>query len=284
MNENVELVAAYWTLAVGAEPHGGHEYSTVSFQKRVEAAARAGFRGIGIWHADLAHTLQNATLKDMQRILQDNGIKHVELEFLTDWWFADGERKQQADARKQKLFEAADVLGARVLKVGDFLRTICPMPQLIDAFAALCREGAEHGVLVAYEMMPFSQIDSLEAALALAQGAGAKNGGIYFDLWHIVKLGIPYEAVARFPAQYRAGIELNDGYVQSLPDLVEETTQHRKLCGAGEFDIQGFIRCMKNAGHTGPWGVEVLSRELRNLPIEELAPRAFNTSMEQFVG
>ena len=32
----------------------------------------------------------------------------------------------------------------------------------------------------------------------MVEGAGASNGGIVLDLWHIVKLKIPYDEVGRF--------------------------------------------------------------------------------------
>src|SRR5271169_2112425 len=109
MTGNVDLLASYWTLAVGAEPHTDHEYSTVGFRERVESAARAGFTGIGIWHADLEHSLQKLTLKEMRQILDANGIRHVEIEFLLDWYL-DGEAKQRSDVQKRKLLTAAEAL------------------------------------------------------------------------------------------------------------------------------------------------------------------------------
>src|SRR5262245_40793037 len=233
----VELLASYWTLSGGAVPHPDHEYSTFGFRERVEACARVGFTGLGLWHADLTHVLESMTLGDMRRILDDNGIRHVELEFLYDW-FVDGEKRQASDARRKLLLDAAEALGARHIKVGDFFQTRCPMPKLIEEFARLCREGAEHGTRILFEMMPFSVIDSIADSRALVEGTGASNGGIMFDLWHIVKLGIPYEEVARFPPRYFLGVELNDGYLKAPAgmELVEETTGHRKFCGTGEFD------------------------------------------------
>ena len=64
-----------------------------------------------------------------------------------------------------------------------------------------------------------------------------------FDLWHIVKLGIPYEKVMKFPKQYFIGVEINDGYLKTPAGMtiVEETTGHRELCGYGEFDVKGFM-------------------------------------------
>ena len=279
---NVELIASYWTLGGGALPHTDREYSTFEFRARVEQAARAGFRGIGLWHADLVHVRKTHTLKEMRQILDANGMRHVEIEFLTDWFLEPGERRTQSDAMRRMLLEAAEALGGRHIKVGDFFRTPVVMPQLIEEFAQLCADAAAHGTKIAYEMMPFCGIDSLEKARELVVGAGAKNGGIIFDLWHIVKLGIPYEKVWQFPAQHVLGVELNDGYVKNLPtqDLAEETTQYRRFCGQGEFDVKGFTARM--TGYRGPVGIEVLSKELRSWPLERAARIAYETTAAQF--
>jgi len=84
MKNIVELMSLYWTTA-GVFPSRG-EISRFDFKDRVQAAAKAGFKGVGIWHTDLEYILQHRTLKEMKRILDDNGIKHVELEFITDWF------------------------------------------------------------------------------------------------------------------------------------------------------------------------------------------------------
>jgi sugar phosphate isomerase/epimerase len=281
MKNNVELIASYWTLAGGAEPHTDHEYSVFDFKDRVEACAKAGFRGFGIWHADLLHTLKRRPLTEIKRILDDNGVKHIEVEFLGDW-FLTGERKKQSDLVKQDLLSAAEALGARHIKVGDFFHTDTPMPQVIDSFAALCRDAAAHGTKVVYELMPFAMIDTLPDALAMLKGAGEKNGGIIFDLWHIVKLGIPYEEISRFPLEYFFGVEINDGTFTAPWSLHEDTINHRMLCGEGQFDIRGFLDHVWKAGYRGPIGIEVLNKELRKRPLDELATRSFNTTAAQF--
>ena len=62
---------------------------------------------------------------------------------------------------------------------------------MIESFAELCTDAAKQGTLIGFEMMPFCDIDSIEKAMQLVDGAGAKNGGICLDLWHIAKLKIP---------------------------------------------------------------------------------------------
>ena len=281
MTNNVELLASYWTIAGGALPHTDKEYSPFDFKDRVEAIARAGFKGLGIWHSDLAQILERRSLKEMKQILDGNGMKHLELEFLGDW-FTDGEEKRNSDVRKKMLMEAAEVLGARHIKVGDFFKKKTPMPRLIESFAALCAEAEQRGTRIVFELMPFAMIDTLQDSLAMVSGAGAKNGGIAFDLWHIVKLHIPYEEVARVPAQYLLSVEINDGTFEAPWSLHEDTINHRRFCGEGEFDVKGFVQCLLKAGYQGPWGIEVLSQELRDKSLEELTTRAFQTTMAQF--
>ena len=275
-----DLLASYWTISA-AFPHTDKEYSPFDFKDRVESAAKAGFKGFGIWHADLEHVLQRRSLQEMKQILDDNGIQHIELEFLGDW-FLEGERKKQSDARKKMLLTAAEVLEARHVKAGDFFREKTPMPRLIESFAELCAEAAEHGTRVGFELMPFAMLDTLEDSLAMIEGAGASNGGIILDLWHIVKLKIPYEKVAQIPLQYLVGVEINDGTFEAPWSLHEDTINHRRLCGEGDFDIKSFIECVRKTGYQGPWGIEVLSQDLRTEPLDELTRRSFETTAAQF--
>jgi sugar phosphate isomerase/epimerase len=283
MAKSVELLGSYWTLAGAAEPHTDKDYSPFDIEDRAEAAAKAGFKGIGIWHTDLANTLKKRNLEEVKKIFDDNGIKHVELEFLTGW-FLDGEEKRESDITKKMLLEAASVLGARHIKVGHFEKTQCPMPRMIEAFAALCKDAANHGTRIAYEMMPFCDIDSVEKALALVEGAGAKNGGICFDLWHIVKSKIPYEKIARVPLKYTLAVEINDGTFECPWTLHEDTVNHRRFCGDGEFDVKGFVSALLKAGYDGPWGIEVLNAEWRKKPLHESVTKAFNSTRAQFPG
>ena len=50
-----------------------------------------------------------------------------------------------------------------------------------------------------------------------------------------------------------------------------------------EFDIRGYVDACRDHGYPGPWGVEVLSEELRNNPIEVIFKRAYE-STAAFVG
>jgi len=49
-----------------------------------------------------------------------------------------------------------------------------------------------------------------------------------------------------------------------------------------EFDIRGYVDACREHGYLGPWGVEVLSEELRNNPIDVIFRRAYDTTASQF--
>jgi sugar phosphate isomerase/epimerase len=111
------LTASYWTLA--GISTSGDGVSRFPFRDRVEAAGKAGYIGMGLWHSDLASTLSRHTPAEMKSILSANGITHIEVEFLVDW-FAEGGDRHRSDARRRFLFGMAEKLGAKVIKVGDF--------------------------------------------------------------------------------------------------------------------------------------------------------------------
>lgn len=280
MKDRVDLVASYWTIA-GLMPGALDDYSPFDFKDRVEAAARAGFTGMGIWHADLAHILRHRSLSEMKSILDDNGMTHVEVEFLRDW-FLDGERKARSDTLKKELLTAAEALRARCIKVGDFDRERTPMTRLVDSFASLCSEAAEHGTSIAFEPMSAAMLDNLDDSLHMVEHSGAANGGIVLDLWHVVNLAIPYDRVRNIPSRYLAGVELNDATIRRPGALHQIAGEPRMFCGEGEFDIRGFIDAVKGAGYAGPWGIEVISEKLAAMPLAEVTTRAFQTTRAQF--
>jgi sugar phosphate isomerase/epimerase len=284
---DVDLLASYWTLAGDVDPTGaqGPDYSPFTFRDRIEAISRVGFTGLGLWYTDLYHTLESLSLADMRRMLDDNGIRHVELEFLFDWFHPDGsERKAKSDEEKAKLLNAAEALGARHLKVGDFFNQQVEMDRVAEGFAALCRDAANAGTNILFEVMPFAMIDNLAGALTMCELADADNGGLMIDTWHIVKMGTPYSELAAAPKRFLLGVELNDGYIETPEgmDLLTETTQHRAFPGQGEFDMAGFMAAIAATGYDGPYGVEVIRAENRGRSVDELAEIAYRTAMTQF--
>jgi sugar phosphate isomerase/epimerase len=281
----VELIALYWTVSGPVEVHYGREWSTFDWRDRCAEAARVGFSGIGLWHADIRHQLQTRTLKEIKEIFDGAGLRHLEVEFLADFFAAPGTPERAAsDDLRRLLLDAAATFDAHHIKVGNIPGTPCELGRLTEEFAVLCDEAAEHtDARVVYEFMPFDvNVNTLDSAVTLVTDAGRRNGGLAIDTWHMSKLGIPPEEMKRIPPEYLTWVELSDGRFENLDDPVDEVINHRNLPGEGEFDIPGYVDALREAGYDQPWGVEVLSTELRRLPIELEFERAYETTAAQF--
>jgi sugar phosphate isomerase/epimerase len=277
----VDLLASYWTLAGPVELHTGREWSLFDVVDRVSAAANAGFRGLGLWHADLLHILEGRGLRELRTILDDSGMVHLELEFLWDWFLDPGtEERRLSDQRRRSLLGAAEVLGARHVKVGNFAGRRVPVALLTERFAELCAEAAEHGTSVAYEFMyRDTTVCSLDAARSVVQDAGAANGGLALDLWHVVDLGVSTAAIRTLPTGSVVAAEVSDGE-RSLSPGARRTLRDRRLPGDGDFDIGSFVAAVRATGYRGPWGVELLSARIGDVGPADLARRAYESTFE----
>jgi sugar phosphate isomerase/epimerase len=282
-----ELIALYWTVSGPVQVHTGREWSLFDWRDRCANAARVGFTGLGLWHADVSHQLETRSLKEMKSIFDDAGLRYLEVEFLADFWVPAGEpARDESDRLRRQLWETAEAFGesAHHIKVGNIPQTPCELDRLIEEYGGLCDDAAQHtGAKVAYEIIPFDpNVRTLEDGLRLVREADRPNGGLGIDTWHMGKLRIAPEKLAQLRAGDLAWVELSDGPVEFMDDPIDEVINHRELPGEGEFDIPGYIEALSQAGYPGPWGVEVLSEELRNLPIEEEFDRAYETTVAQF--
>jgi sugar phosphate isomerase/epimerase len=114
---NIELVAAYWTIAGDVYPCGPVEISPFPLRDRCEAASRAGWSGIGLILDDLEHSIGKYGLSGVKNILDDTGMKYFELEILMDWYL-DGEARAKSDSFRRRVIELGGELGMRNLKIG----------------------------------------------------------------------------------------------------------------------------------------------------------------------
>ena len=277
-----DLLGLYWTTSGPVEVHVGREWSLFDLRDRCEHAARVGYQGLGLWHADLEHVLETRTLAEVRALFDDHGLAYVELEFLWEWFLdEDDQRRRDADGIRRLLFDAAAALDAHHIKVGNIPGTPCELPRLTERFAELCAEAAEHhDAKLVYEFMPFD-VNVRDLATALTVVGDVPNAGIAIDTWHMAKLGIEPDELRGVPVGRIGWFELSDGQYEDMADPIDEVVNHRRLPGEGEFPIRAYVAACRDQGYGGPWGVEVLSEELRNLPIDQIFDRSYETASAQ---
>lgn len=285
MQEPVELVAAGWTVAGDVYAGGPSEVSPIDFRERVEIARKIGFCGIGFIHADVVAVSERLGFRTMRLILDDNGMKYVEVEIIGDW-FADGEKRRRSDIVRRDLLKAAEALRASHIKIGGDIdnegRNVYPMARMVADLKVLAAEAASAGTEIALELMPFANLATLEQGVELMQGSGAKNAGLMIDIWHMARGNIDFDKISTVPRELIFWVEIDDAIPEVVGTLYNDTIHNRVYPGEGSLDIRKFLNVIESTGYKNPYGVEILSSMHRRRPLAEAAKHAYDTAKRQF--
>lgn len=235
-------------------------------QDRLGALEAAGYSGYWLHFRDYLEQ-KAAGLDDdrLQALFDRHGMRHRGVEFLTGWFLPGDLTAQEAE---HAAFAAANAIGASVVNVGaDFSGRGLPRREMLAHFAALCARAADRGLNIALEIVPWSDVPDVEAALDFLR---PENAGLVVDSWHIFRGGVPLSELARIPPERILCVQVNDAAAQPVGALTEDTLR-RKLCGEGTFDLAGFTAALDRAGVGVPLSVEIISAEMAALPVEEAA-------------
>jgi sugar phosphate isomerase/epimerase len=278
VSDDPVLVASFFTLS-GA---GFADPPRNSFIERCEAAAAAGFTGIGLHFEDLPRTIAaGMDVTEMRAVLKNNGLALVEIEFLAGWALSKG-RKGGISPALAGIEAVADALGGRQVSAGEFSGDVpLDTDETLDGAAKALRANADRlagrGLLVALESFPWSALSNTAIAIDLLRRAHAPNAGLLIDVWHFYNGGGHPDQLVELPGAGITGFQLNDG-----PLVHDNFQQHaraeRQLPGEGELDVVGLIHAVRRAGFTGPYCVESNTPEFRKLPVAEAARRAADTA------
>jgi sugar phosphate isomerase/epimerase len=262
-----ELICSHFTL--GAE---------TPFDERVAAASAAGFDAIGLLFAAYqAELALGRTPAELRRVADDHGVRVAEIEFVYGWTggpVTDAPLVPDVSAAdiEAVVHEMADTFGSRHVNVGDIGMSgpMLPRDEVAERFAGICDRAAAHGLLVAYEFLPWTETPTAEATLPIIEAAGRPNGGLLVDTWHLFRGGGSLASLAALPPERITAIQIDDAGPPE-GEMWEDTTLRRRLPGDGELDLVGFLRTLREMGVDAPIGIEVMSDDLDRLTAEERA-------------
>ena len=240
------------------------------FDARVEAAAAAGFAGIGLLIQEYQRLRdEGRSDAELRAVLDRHGIALAEIEVVAPC-AERGLGGERTDESVDVACHMAGVFGSR------HLQCMGPYEGSLDdagrAFARVCDRAAEVGLLVALECMPFNNISDAGVALEIVERAGRPNGGLCLDIWHHVRGASDERLLRAVPGERIVSVQLSDGTLApEETDYIRDTLTNRRPLGAGDFDVQGFLQILRDAGADVPFSIEVMSRELAQLPPREAA-------------
>jgi sugar phosphate isomerase/epimerase len=281
-----DIIASFFTLAGDTRliVLGGTEISPHDLRRRIEVAGATGYTGFGFAERDLRHWSERYPLTEIRKILDNNGIRVVEIENLSGWHL-DGEQRVASDALQAELLEWAAELGARHVKVcADLSGAQTERDKLVEDFGLLCEAADGVGTTIALETMPFGAIKTPMDGIAIIEESGARNAGVLLDVWHVARGGSDFHELRSLPGGRIASVELNDAAKDPVDgDLIKDGSDYRRVAGTGELGVEAFVDAVLATGYSGPFGDENLSIDFRERSLEDAARTSYQ-ALRNLVG
>jgi sugar phosphate isomerase/epimerase len=239
-------------------PDGRWDYPTADL---VSAASAAGFTAVGI----------NADRVDPAAVdaYATTGVRCHEL-----LAFVVGDDEAATMAGAEQLADRAQRIGAQwVLTVF----TAKPPTQRISRCANLF-DGVGAGMAV--ECSPLGAIPSMRDGIEYVRAASrTARAGLLVDSWHFCFSDDTWDDLAAVPLDDIAYLQFTDALEPEYRDrMVRESLHRRALPGEGILELDRFAATLLGRGWDGTVSVEVLSAQLRELPVDELVGRLYTTT------
>lgn len=236
------------------------------------AAAAAGFTRVGLDAVTVARALRDGGgTEHVVRLLRQHGLACTDVGVLVV-----DEPNAPTDAAL--LAELARATGARAcIAVFDS----SPTAASVATLERCCDLLAEAGARVALEFVSYSGVATLAEAVDVCGTVGWERCGVLLDSWHFFRGGAPWGALRRVGGDQLALVHVNDGVLPAGDDPVLESRHRRLPAGRGAFPLAKLAAVLAELGYEGVVSAEVLSEELRGLPLEAAA-RELMASLQSF--
>ncbi len=255
------------------------------FRHQVAAAAAAGFDSVTIWPNVWRHAQRRdgLSLADMRAMLDHHGLVLTDADPCMDWVppasSADAVRGPlRTRTPRAEFFEVCAALGGTTIVATHMTDAPLEADRDIEAFARLCDDAGEHGLRIALEFVPFSNVVDVTTAWHIVSQAGRPNGGLVVDLWHHVRGGGDDAALAAVPAERIYTVQLSDGPALAPADLADEAMYHRLLPGQGAMDLARLVRLLERSGVRASVGPELYATGFEDRPPAEVARELYDAT------
>lgn len=222
----------------------------------IEAAARAGFDGVGLRLIRVTAETpgyplmsEPAMMRETLAAIRDTGVGVPDIEFVRV--------TPEFDAAALAPFlDAGAELGARHVIAAPYDDDHA---RLAGNLAALAELAGARGIGVALEFFPWTSVPDLSACWRVAREAG-EGVGVLVDCLHFDRSGSDLDALAGLPPERLPFAHLCDALVAppyALEDLLSTAREARLPPGEGEIDLGAIIAALPPET---PLGVEVPMR------------------------
>jgi sugar phosphate isomerase/epimerase len=244
-------------------PDGKWDFATADL---VSAASAAGFTAVGI----------NADRVDPAAV---DAYATTEMRCHELLAFVVGDDEAATMASAEELADRAERIGAEwVLTV---FTAQAPTQRIVRC--AKLFDGVGAGLAVEYS--PLGAIPSIRDGMEYVQAASrTAHAGLLVDSWHFCFSDDTWDDLAAVPLEDMAYVQFTDALEPEYRDrMVRESLHRRALPGEGILELDRFAATLLDRGWDGTVSVEVLSAQLRELPVDELIGRLYTTTSAYWI-
>lgn len=245
-------------MQLALTPDGNWEVATAEL---VDAAAAVGFTAVGINADRVDHAAVEA--------YEAAGVRcHELLAFIV----GDDEAAMMASA--EQLAERAQTIGA------EWVLTVftAKVPQQRIERCARLFDSAGAGMAVEYT--PLGAIPTIRDGMEFVTAASrTARAGLLIDSWHFCLSDNTWGDLAAMSPDDIAYIQFTDALEPEYRErMIRESLHRRAVPGEGVLELDRFAATLLDHGWDGTVSVEVLSAELRPLPVEATVERLYLTT------
>jgi sugar phosphate isomerase/epimerase len=231
----------------------------VELDTAITAAQAAGFAKVGLT-ADRCNAPANAALR-----IAGLGCHEV-------LGLQVGPDLDAADAMAIRLAAAAGVVGAQWVLVTFQVALTTVVAAAVRRWATAFEEA---GAGLAVEFTPLGPVATIADALGVLLAASPARAGIVIDSWNYCIRPPAWVDLEEVPLAAIAYIQFSDACERHGEPDIEDAMRRRALPGEGVLDLERFSATLRGRGWDGIVSMQVLSDELRQLPIDEYARQVF---------
>ncbi len=239
----------------------------------VDASADAGFGGVSLWAFHHQAAVGAGTSPEQVKAWHtDRGLSVPVVESLIGWEGGDEAAIQEMCGGT---FEVASFYGAKAV-AGVVMAPEIDRAAATKGLALLGRMGADRGLKVCIEWLPWSGLPTIKSAWEMIQEAGGDNLGLVVDTWHWLRQpgGPDPETLRQIPGDRIHCVQLDDTTVAGEgDDAMLESMTNRLLPGEGEVDWPSFLALLDEIGADPIWAPEVFNLGLMERGATEMARR-----------
>jgi len=239
----------------------GSTIRTTPILNQIEAAGRAGYEAIELWHDKIdEHLAAGGSLSQIREALQKWNLAVPTTIYLARWFETTGaEHTAVLGECLKKLNQAAAIGAVHVIA--------CPpmghadMDLGVTHYKELLELGLTLGVKPAMEFLGFvEELKTIDLALDIVNRAGHPAGTVVLDPFHVSRGGGPMDSILLLRPEQIAVCHFND--IPADPPALTQRDEDRVLPGRGIYDLRKFLGLLTRIGYSGWLSLELFREDL----------------------